>query len=90
MATALRIWNKRDPNIPADAIYVGRPTMWGNPYVVGRDGTRAEVVAKHARMVESSPSLKAAAKRVLRGHDLVCWCWPLPCHATTWLKVANE
>lgn len=26
--------------IPAGAIYVGRPTRWGNPFIVGRDVER--------------------------------------------------
>ena len=29
-------------------VYVGRPSPWGNPFVIGRDGTREEVVAKYA------------------------------------------
>ena len=36
----MKVWNKRDPNCPKDAIYVGRPSWWGNPYRIGRDGTR--------------------------------------------------
>ena len=27
--------------------YVGRPSVLGNPYVVGRDGTRAEVIGRY-------------------------------------------
>lgn len=30
--------------MPLGAVYVGRPTKWGNPFVVGRDGTAAECV----------------------------------------------
>jgi hypothetical protein len=30
----------------ADRVYVGRPSKWGNPFVIGRDGTRDEVIAK--------------------------------------------
>src|ERR1700674_4289922 len=28
-----------------DRVYVGRPSKWGNPFVIGRDGARDEVVA---------------------------------------------
>lgn len=69
-------------------VYVGRPSKWGNQFVIGRDGTRAEVVQKHAASI--TPEQAAAAKRELRGQDLICWCAPLPCHAENWLKVANE
>jgi Domain of unknown function (DUF4326) len=28
-----------------DRVYVGRPSKWGNPFAIGRDGTRDEVIA---------------------------------------------
>ncbi len=31
----------------ADRVYVGRSSRWGNPFVLGRDGTRDEVIAKY-------------------------------------------
>ena len=30
----------------ADRVYVGRPSRWGNPFVIGRDDSRDEVIAK--------------------------------------------
>lgn len=30
-----RVWNKRDPNCPKNAVYIGRPSKWGNPFKVG-------------------------------------------------------
>lgn len=85
-----RVLNKRTDAIPPDAVYVGRPSKWGNPYRAGRDGTREEVIAKHRRWVFASrPYLVMQAQRELRGRDLVCWCAPLPCHADFWLKIAN-
>ena len=30
----------------ADRVYVGRPSRWGNRFVIGRDGTRDQVIAK--------------------------------------------
>ncbi|MHB8407807.1 MAG: DUF4326 domain-containing protein [Acidiferrobacterales bacterium] len=32
--------------LPYD-VYVGRPSKWGNPFVVGRDGSRSEVIQKY-------------------------------------------
>ena len=32
----------------ANAVYIGRPSIWGNPFVIGKDGTRGEVVEKYA------------------------------------------
>jgi hypothetical protein len=32
-----------------DRVYVGRPSKWGNPFVIGRDGSRDQVIANIAR-----------------------------------------
>ena len=61
-------------------VYIGRPGPWGNPFVIGRDGTREEVIAKHRAWVEESPELQARIRRELRGKVLACHCAPKPCH----------
>lgn len=58
--------------------------------MIGRDGTRDEVIAKFESYLRSSPALVAAAKQELRGKDLACWCAPLPCHAEVLMRIANE
>ena len=85
-----RVLNKRTDVIPVTAVYVGRPTKWGNPYQIGRDGTRDEVLRKFQKWVFAArPFLIYHAQRELRGRDLVCWCAPQRCHADFWLRVAN-
>ena len=32
-------------------IYIGRPSRWGNPFVIGKDGTREEVVEKYRNWI---------------------------------------
>ena len=71
-----------------EAIYVGRPSVWGNPFRIGPDGTRDEVVALYAQWLDNQPGLLAQLGE-LRGRDLVCWCAPLPCHADVLLRRAN-
>ena len=86
-----KVLNKRIDQIPPDAIYVGRPSKWGNPYVVGKDGTREEVIQKYRNYLLER--LKTGTKLPigeLRGKDLVCWCSPLPCHADILLELANK
>lgn len=85
-----QVFNKRTGNIPADSIYIGRPGPWGNPYKIGKDGTREEVIAKYRRLIYSNPTLVQAIRSQHRGKDLVCWCKPLPCHGDVLLQVANE
>ncbi len=82
----MRVLNKKTDEIPPDAIYVGRPSKWGNPYKVGRDGERAEVIALYRHYLLRSE----LDVNELRGKDLVCWCSPLSCHADVLLEEANR
>lgn len=72
------------------ATYVGRPSKWGNPFVIGEDGDRDEVIRKFEEAIRSNPKMVREAQRELRGRDLICWCHPSPCHADVLLRIANE
>jgi hypothetical protein len=85
-----RVWNKNDPAVPAGAVYIGRPSKWGNRFVIGPDGTRLEVIAKDRARILADPELVAKIKRELAGRDLVCFCAPLPCHGDAILQIANN
>jgi hypothetical protein len=82
--------------MPEDAIYVGRPTKWGNPFAIGaphpahgRPMTRDEAIDLYAASVDAA--LEQAARQELRGRDLVCWCRPdQRCHADVLLDLANR
>jgi len=77
--------------MPANSIYVGRPSKWGNPFKVGRRFTRAEAVERYERrLLAMSPAEREAFLAPLHGENLVCWC-PLnvECHADVLLKWAN-
>ncbi len=87
-----RIQRKRTSGwrMPEGAVYVGRPTVYGNPWHVERaPGRRAWMVVNAARHTLGSfysPDRAAywAAQgfrrdfdgdvEPLRGHDLACWC----------------
>lgn len=73
-------------------VYVGRPTKWGNPVILG-DAT-FKVLMHHRLLMASTFSAaieRARIRNELAGKHLACWC-PLgqPCHADTLLKIANE
>lgn len=72
------------------AYYIGRPNKFGNPFIVGPDGDRDAVIDKYEAYLLANPALIAAAKRELRGLDLICWCAPKRCHGDILLKIANE
>jgi len=60
-------------------IYIGRPSKWGNPFRIGRNGTREQVIDKYRHWITTQPKLLAALPE-LKGKRLGCWCHPLPCH----------
>ena len=94
-----KVWNKRDPNCPKDAVYVGRPSKWGNQFKIGDPDpqsdtgkgslTRREVIMWYKYYIDHTPELQEEAYKELKGKDLVCWCAPLPCHADILLEIAN-
>lgn len=64
------------------AVYIGRPSVFGNPFVIGKDGTRDEVIAKYRRWFWARLRDEEFARQALslKGRDLCCWCAPAPCH----------
>lgn len=70
-------------------IYIGRPALWGNPFTIGADGTRAEVIAKYEAWIKTQPELLGRLWS-LRGKVLGCWCAPLPCHGDVLARLADE
>lgn len=70
-------------------VYVGRPTKWGNPFEIGRDGSREEVVRKYEEWIVTQPHLMAALGE-LRGKVLGCWCAPEACHGDVLARLANR
>ena len=72
----------------AHDVYIGRPSKWGNPFVIGRDGTREEVIARYEAWLLEQPELLAALPE-LEGKTLGCWCAPRPCHGDVLARLAN-
>jgi hypothetical protein len=83
-----RVLNKKTDRIPPGAFYCGRPGPLGNPFVIGRDGTRDDVVNKHNAWIQTQHELLELIA-TLEGRDLVCFCAPLRCHCDNILRIAN-
>ena len=83
-----QVYNKRAGGWPKDAVYIGRPGPWGNPFTIGKDGDRDQVIQKYRDNL--TPELVEKVKRELRGKDLVCWCSPAPCHGDVLIEIANS
>jgi hypothetical protein len=62
-------------------VRIDRKSIWGNPYVMDEDGTRAEVIANYRdHYLDFKPSLLLRIGDDLEGKALACWCAPEPCH----------
>lgn len=70
-------------------VYIGRPSKYGNPFVIGQDGTRDEVIAKFETWIKEQPDLMADLPE-LRGKILGCWCSPNNCHGEVLIKILEE
>lgn len=79
--------------MPAGAVYVGRPSRWGNPFPVGlRPGRYTLEGSLRLFRIYADDSRRGGEwLEALRGRDLVCWC-PLDqsCHADVLLELANR
>ena len=85
------IYNKHHGNAPADAIYIGRGSAWGNPFVIGEHGSRDEVCDAFEKQLWDrlhSGELKLETMASLHGKDLVCFCAPARCHGQSLEKAA--
>lgn len=69
-------------------VYIGRPSKWGNPFRVGRDGTRLEVIEMYRRWIQTQAHLMDEVDN-LRGLVLGCHCAPLPCHGDVLVELAG-
>lgn len=70
-----------------DHVYIGRvnknyevaESKWANPFKVGDDGTREEVIRAYREWLKHQPELLNSLEE-LRGKILFCWCCPEACH----------
>jgi hypothetical protein len=86
----MKVLNKAKHGVPAGAVYIGRPGPWGNPFVIGKDGDRAEVIRKYREWLMQRPALIERARRELAGKDLVCWCAPQACHGHVLVEIIKS
>ena len=101
----VRIQRKRTKGwkMPACAVYVGRPTKWGNPWPItpsskrhwscGEEFYHRRAVEAFSRWIkdEEQDELLSDIRQELKGKDLACWCsLDQPCHADVLLTLANE
>lgn len=78
-------------------IYIGRrnshyklkQSKWANPYHIGKDGTREEVITKYRDYVLQNKELMDSLHELI-GQTLGCWCKPLDCHGDVLVELIEE
>lgn len=73
-------------------VYIGRPGKWGNPFMIGRDGSRKTVIDKYITWIfnDEQRELRNEARKELRGKRLGCFCSPYPCHGDVLASIAES
>lgn len=79
----MTVLNKKTVGVPAGAVYIGRGSRWGNPFVMRHEGERDLVCEQYRQHLwkqvqEGVVALTDLAQ--LHGKDLVCFCAPKRCH----------
>lgn len=85
-----KVHNKYHKTAGSEAVYIGRGSPYGNPFVIGKHGDRNAVCDQFDVMLLGNPQLLEKVKTELEGKDLVCFCAPKRCHGDTLLRIANE
>ena len=76
---------------PCD-VYIGRGSIFGNPFEIGKDGNRKEVIEKFRKWLFYSDEAEEVRREIptLKGKVLGCFCKPKKCHGDILLKIANR
>lgn len=88
---SLKVVNLRNDDVDIWTRYVGRPTKFGNPFIVGANGTRDVVIKRYTEWFDATIRLDPVFRRefetLIRDvkdrkiTKLACWCAPKACHA---------
>lgn len=70
-------------------VYIGRPSKWGNPFEIGKDGSREEVLRKYKQYILKRPELLEMLPQ-LKNETLGCFCKPKPCHGDILIELLEE
>jgi hypothetical protein len=96
-----RIQRKRTKGwrMPENTVYVGRPGIFGNPFIVDDEHDASWAVRMFRIWLNGAPGTGGGLRRIsllsrlseLRGKDLACFCIEgTPCHADILLELANQ
>lgn len=95
------VLNRYKDYIPADAVYIGRGSKWGNVFGTTSESkaeflvqSREEAIHMHRwsilEMINEDSGYLDMIRRELKGKNLVCFCKPKSCHGDILLELAND
>ena len=70
-----------------------KDSVFCNPFKVGKDGTREEVIAKFRSSMDAklrADPLLVEELRKMKGKRLGCWCKPEACHGDVLLELMSR
>ena len=70
-------------------VRIDRKTKWGNPFQIGIDGTREEVIKMYQDWILEQEHLMNSLSD-LKGKKLGCWCKPKSCHGDVLARLADS
>lgn len=72
-------------------LYCGRPGPYGNPFIIGKDGTREEVIEKYRQYVSQCPELLNAILSLDPNLTISCWCNDdQACHCDVIIEIVEK
>lgn len=72
--------------------YIGRTNQipdFGNPFIIGPDGTREDVIRKHKNYLKRNKYLQQIVQ-LLKDKVLGCYCYPLSCHGDNYIQFLDN
>ncbi|MCK9542947.1 MAG: DUF4326 domain-containing protein [Novosphingobium sp.] len=70
-------------------VYIGRGSIWGNPFIIGKDGSREDVISKYEVYFLNNKKLISLLPQ-LKDKILGCFCKPKACHGDILIKYIKE
>ena len=77
--------------MPENTKYVGRPTKWGNPYLVDFGNDLKNVLDQYKIHIQNKIDSGLLDLNELIGYDLACWCnINKPCHVDILIDLIKD
>jgi predicted glycosyltransferase involved in capsule biosynthesis len=70
-------------------VHIGRGSIWGNPFIIGKHGNRKQVIEKYKNYILNDTYLMSQLY-TLKGKVLGCFCKPKECHGDILVELVEK